>query len=393
MSNKIILESLLKLISYIEKESYVGYDPYDILNSKLNFSIVGKWGSIVATQIHKRNPINIRKLIRIKKTYNPKGMGLILHAYSLMYKINSLPSIKEKMDFIFNWLCDNYSKGYSGHCWGLNFPYHSRHNSLPSHMPSVVVTAFVGSGIFEYYLVTKNPKAKEILRSSCDFLLNDLHITKDKNNICFSYTPIKKDICFNATVLASELLAKNYHLTREDKLKEFAKKSVDFTIIQQHSDGKWNYSIDENGKEKKQIDFHQGFILNSIFDYVQYTDDSSEIYRNALVKGCNYYYHDQFFENGQSIWRVPKKWPTNIHNQSQGIITFCKLAKLSSNYLPFAERIALWTIKNMQDTKGYFYYQKGHFFTNKIPYMRWSQAWMMLALITLINSKGIKNVK
>jgi len=34
----------------------------------------------------------------------------------------------------------------------------------------------------------------------------------------------------------------------------------------------------------------------------------------------------------------------------------------------------------MQDNSGYFYYQKHKYFTNKISYIRWGQAWMMLAL-------------
>jgi hypothetical protein len=389
----LIENSLSKLIMYIEASDYKGYDPYDILNSKFKFSIFGRWGPIIATQLHKRNPINIRRLMMIQRSYNPKGMGLLLHAYSLLYRIKPQPPIKEMMDFIFNWLCNNYSTGYSGFCWGLGFPYSSTKSFLPANMPSTVVTAFVGRGIFEYYLVTRNFRAKEILRSCCDFVLNDIPITEYKNGICFSYTPIRKDICFNATMLASELLAINYFLTQEVKLKDFARLSVDFTIAHQHRDGRWNYSIDENGQEKEQVDFHQGFILNSIFDYMKYTVDSAEKYRNALIRGSNYYYHNQFLQNGQSIWRVPQKWPIDIHNQSQGIITFSKLASLSPDYLKFSLTIALWTIKNMQDAEGYFYYQKGRFVTNKIPYMRWSQAWMMLGLVTLSRFLGIKNVK
>jgi len=45
-----------------------------------------------------------------------------------------------------------------------------------------------------------------------------------------------------------------------------------------------------------------------------------------------------------------------------------------------AIKIAKWTIDNIQDEKGYFYYQRYRFFTNKIPYMRWSQAWMFYAI-------------
>jgi hypothetical protein len=48
-----------------------------------------------------------------------------------------------------------------------------------------------------------------------------------------------------------------------------------------------------------------------------------------------------------------------------------------------ARKIAGWAIANMQDEKGYFYYQKGRWITNKIPYIRWSQAWMFYALSLL----------
>jgi hypothetical protein len=91
----------------------------------------------------------------------------------------------------------------------------------------------------------------------------------------------------------------------------------------------------------------------------------------------------QFFDSGQSLWRLPRQWPTDIHSQSQGIITFSKLKDLDRNYLPFAKKIAAWTITHMQDKKGYFYFRKYPWFTNRIPYMRWGQAWMMLALSEL----------
>ena len=45
----------------------------------------------------------------------------------------------------------------------------------------------------------------------------------------------------------------------------------------------------------------------------------------------------------------------------------------------------------MQSPQGYFYYQKRRCYTNRISYMRWSQAWMFYA-ISLLNlyEKGIK---
>ncbi len=57
----------------MEGESYKGYDPYDTLMSFIPFVRINKWLAIIATQVQKRNPINIRPLLGIKKDYNPKG--------------------------------------------------------------------------------------------------------------------------------------------------------------------------------------------------------------------------------------------------------------------------------------------------------------------------------
>ena len=45
-------------------------------------------------------------------------------------------------------------------------------------------------------------------------------------------------------------------------------------------------------------------------------------------------------------------------------------------------KVLNWTIENMQSDKGYFYYQINKYFSSKIPYMRWAQAWMFYALST-----------
>jgi hypothetical protein len=78
----------------------------------------------------------------------------------------------------------------------------------------------------------------------------------------------------------------------------------------------------------------------------------------------------------------------DIHNQAQGIITFAQLKDYHPEYLDFAHIIARWTIENMQDRSGYFYYRKYPLFTNKIPYIRWSQGWMMVALSEMTLARG-----
>ena len=109
----------------------------------------------------------------------------------------------------------------------------------------------------------------------------------------------------------------------------------------------------------------------------------------AIEKGIKYYKESQFDPTGFSYYRIPIKYPVDIHNQAQGMITFSNLYKKlgDKEYLEFAEKIIKWTIENMWDPTGYFYTHKWPMFINKIPYIRWAQAWMMVALATLLKNK------
>jgi rhamnogalacturonyl hydrolase YesR len=139
-----------------------------------------------------------------------------------------------------------------------------------------------------------------------------------------------------------------------------------------------------NGVERKQIDFHQGFILDALDDFIINTRPDDGKYLEALLKGVDFYKNEQFLPDGRCKWRYPRRWPIDIHNQAQGIITFSRLRDRKPEYLDFARTIADWTITHMQDKSGYFYYQKWPIVTNKISYIRWGQAWMLFALSTLL---------
>lgn len=380
----IISQSLKNLGDYIESENFKGYDPYDTLNSWVPFHWLGKWGPILAIQLQKRNPINIRPFLGIKKDYNPKAMGLFLQAYSILYAKTNKREYLDKAEIFFEWLKENYSKGYSGYCWGYNFPWATQNKYVEPFTPSSVVTGFVCKGIYEYYRITDNKKAKEILISSTEFILNDLPVTKDNNGICFSYTPIEKDLCFNSSLLAAEILAKAYVVDPNLALKRKAISAVEWVVSHQKDDGRWNYSVDpKTGKEREQIDFHQGYVLECIFDIQNALGIPQEKWEKSLIRGMRFYKEEQFFPDGSSYWRWPRRYPVEIHNQAQGIITFTKVCRHYSSAEDFAATIAKWTIDNMQAEDGHFYYRNFKAHKHTVSYMRWSNAWMFLALATL----------
>jgi len=374
----------LELLNYIEKEEFKGYDPYDTLNSWVPFGWLGKWGKPIGIQIQKRNPLNVRSLIGIKKEYNPKAIGLLLHSYSLMYEKESNKDIKGKIDFLFNWLLENRTSGFKNYCWGYNFDWASSEKLLKAFSPTIVVSVFIAKGMIAYYEVLKDPKALEVLISIGNFIQEDLDHSEDESGICFSYSTIEVDCCYNASMLGSELFAFLYQETKVEKYKELAIRSTNFVVDKQKADGKWNYSIKLNsGKERTQVDFHQGYVVDSLGYVMKYIPSTKSRYLSHFKKGLNYYQKNQFLNNGQSFYRVPSKWPIEIHNQAQGIVSFARWAEFDESYLNQSKKVANYTIENMRSRKGFFYYKKYPLLTIKTPFMRWSEAWMLLALTEL----------
>jgi hypothetical protein len=49
-----------------------------------------------------------------------------------------------------------------------------------------------------------------------------------------------------------------------------------------------------------------------------------------------------------------------------------------------AQSILRWALIHMWDDRGFFYYRVLRSWTDRTSYMRWSQAWMLLAMVMLL---------
>lgn len=383
---EIVEKSLEKLEHYCREENFKGWDPYDGLNSQLFKSIPfiskNRIARIIWIQSFKRSPVNFRKITGVKKDYNSKGLGLFLSGYCNLYSKNQKESYLQQIYFLSEKLIELQNKDWSGSCWGYNFDWQARAFFQPKNTPTVVATVFNASALIDAYEITKDEKLLNTARSSCDFILSDLNRTySESTNFAFSYSPLDKSVVFNASLLGSRLLARVYDFTGEEKLIEEAKKSVDFCCSFQKTDGSWAYGI---LPFHQWIDnFHTGYNLECIFDYMKFSTDPS--YKNHLKIGFEYYINTFFTKEGISKYYNNSIYPIDIHASAQLIITLIKLGKFEEQKT-LANKVLIWTINNMQSPKGYFYYQKNRFFSSKIPYMRWAQAWMFYALSTYLKT-------
>ena len=382
---KEIVTSFNQLIDYCEQEAFKGYDPYDGLNSKLFRAIPAvsknRYARLLWIQTFKRSPVNLRAITGVKKEYNPKALGLFLSGYCNLYKTKPDQKYLDKIYFFAARLLELQNTQWSGACWGYNFDWQARAFFQPKNTPTVVASVFIASAFLDAYEITKDEALLKTARSTCNFILKDLNRTADaKGNFAFSYSPLDTSVVFNASLLGSRLLARVYSFTKEKELIDEAKKSVEFCCSFQKQDGSWGYGT---LPFHQWIDnFHTGYNLECIADYMKYSGD--ELYKNNVAKGFEYYINTFFTEEGIAKYYNNTVYPVDIHAPAQMIITLAKLDKFKA-YKNVADKVMEWTIKNMQSPQGYFYYQVNKYFSSKISYMRWAQAWMFYALSTYIN--------
>lgn len=387
-----VIDSFVTLRDYCEKEGFKGWDPYDGLNSRIFQAIPFLKKSalcrLVTIQGFKRSPINLRPLALVPKEYNAKGIGLFLQGYCNIYKaVNANLGLENKLgtkevllkriNELAELLILLQSKGYSGACWGYNFDWQARRLFLfPKYTPTVVATNFCATALMDAYEVTQNEDYLKIALSAANFVLGDLHRAEYNKGFLFSYSPLKgNDTVFNASLLGSKLLACCYHYTSKKEYMEKARASVLACCNAQRDDGSWLYGM---LPVQNWIDsFHTGYNLDGLIAYEEQTGDNS--FHVNIEKGFTFYIEYFFEKDGCPKYYHDRKYPIDIHCPGQLLITLCRLHRLN-DYREFVEKVLEWTIANMQDKRGYFYYQLKPGMSSKISYMRWSNAFMFNAL-------------
>jgi len=384
--------SLLSLQKYCQQQNYSGWDPYDGLSSKV-FQGLGlhklAFFRLVWIQLFKRNPINLRRLLLVPKGYNPKGIGLFLSAYSkelIALKKNgegNHADLAKNVNTLADLLIGIRSEGFSGSCWGYNFDWQARGGLFfPSGTPTVVATTYAAYGLFDAYEATGNTRYLNVALDAVNFVLKDLSRDyRDDGTFLFSYSVTKgNNTVYNASLLGSKLLSRAYYYNNDESLIDVAKGSVQAVMNAQEKDGSWVYG--ELSFQSWKDSFHTGFNLECLADYMKFTGDKS--IEAGINLGFDYYIKNFFTDEGVPKYYNNEVFPVDIHSPAQLVVTVESMGRMKE-YRGLVDKVINWTVNNMQDPEGFFYYQKKKYWTKKIPYMRWSQAWMAHSLVVYNN--------
>jgi len=383
---------------YCESHNFAGHDPYDALNSPLlrGMSFGNKYLRIAFTQGLKRLPFNLRSLFLVPKDYNPKGLGLFIWGYTKLYKREKNPLYLTQIEKLLNLLdgcktpiqLDSRLRGNdsaeldtglrrydgaAGHGWGYNFDWQSRAFFVPKYTPTVVNSSFIGHALLNTFEFTNLTRAKDLALPIGTFITQNLNRLNEDGTVCFSYTPIDHYFVHNANLLGASLLIRLYKETDNQEYKITALAALAYAMKHQRPDGSWFYA--EKDIAHWIDSFHTGFNLQAIRYFLDL--GFAEEYRAQYEKGVRFYTDNFFLADGTPKYYHDRVYPIDIHSPAQAIVFFSGLGR---QYEELTNIILNWMIDNMQGPSGAFYFQKHRYYTNKIPYMRWSQAWAFHAL-------------
>ncbi|MBK9401136.1 MAG: hypothetical protein IPN36_09835 [Bacteroidetes bacterium] len=370
--------SLHRLLGFVEKERFMGYDPYDGLTSPLFRLPVLKNNHqlrFLAQQFIKRSPINLRPLLGIKRRLNPVSLGLGIQAYSCLYQKNKNSDYRKKVEEMIDQLVKLIPTNYTGACWGYDFPWEARYASIPAYQPTVVATGIITNSLYIAHATFNNTLARELVIKGCEFVTTHLNRTVEEDgSFCFSYSPFDREKVFNASMKGSRLLAQGYQLTKNPEWKNLAAQSIAWVMKHQSKEGAWIYSQRNAGQR---IDnYHTAYVLDCLDEYIKCTGDLR--FTEALKKGVQFYVSHFITKEGQPKFYNNEPWPVDCTAAGQTLLSLVRFGHIDT-----AKKCALWMIHHMQSPAGNFYFRKFKSHTEKTAFMRWSDSWMLAGLSSL----------
>ena len=379
-------QAITGLLDYCRWNDWAGFDPFDGLNSQVFAALPflhNRIGRLVFIQAMKRSPLNFRPLLLVPRAENPKGLAVFVSALIVLSKTEVIQN-DDDIAHLIERLVALRSKDRPHFCWGYNFDWQSRAFFLPKFVPNIICTTFAGNALLDACDKFGNARYLDMAISAGNFLLDGLNVTRTGDGLCFSYTPLDNGRVHNANLLGAAYLSRLYSLTKESKFLEPAEQAVRFSTRRQNKDGSWAYGED---KTQRWIDhFHTGYNLVALKRFSEYTGEKHVL--ENIENGFRFYRENLFTEDGLPKYYHNRLYPIDIHAIAYSIITLCEFRDLDKGNLDLAKRIFTWSAKEMQGREGCFFYQKSRHFKNRIPYMRWSQAWMLYALAILDGHSG-----
>lgn len=380
--NDQISRALRTTLAFSHTEGYAGYNKHDGLNSPVLRACLGwaKWPRLAGTQLVTRSPLNLRPLLGVPKTRNSKGQGLFASAYLDAWQRTNDPDDLDQAIRLLDWLLDHPSAGFPGLSWGYPYPWQDVGFYAPRHFPNRVVTCWIGFAFVTAARATGEDRYVDALSRIAEFLTRTPNVLQDDRKMkCYSYVPDASVTwaVMDVPALVGAFLAEAATVTNVDAAEE-STRLLAWVADKQTDYGAWFYTHPSGDSHITHDNYHSAIILDCFDRYREATGDDR--FEDTYNRGLQFYRDRLVTAESAPRWMSDRDYPYDIHGAASGILCFARAARVDPAFRQDADRLVAWTLENMYDPRGFFYYQKRRWYTRRFLLMRWANAWMSHAL-------------
>jgi hypothetical protein len=365
----------------LEAVDFRGWDPYDALSSRaVRVAAQRALGRQAAIQTFKRSPVNLRPFLAVPSRRHTKATALCVSAYA---ELARLPG-GERYAVLAASLAEDLAarvviRDATAIGWAYDFDVQTRWGFYPAGEPNAIVTAFTLEALRAVSAVPGAPEGVSDLARRVAGAVPQAFGREDQP--FFGYYSRAQTPVHNASaLLASAAAGWSVH----GDVPEAANRAIQYTVSKQAADGSWPYG-ERPGLEW--VDgYHTAYILVALERWLAIRDDPAV--EAALLRGLRFYIDRLFEPSGAPRATSDRCYPIDIHGASSAIWSLTLLRDRTTNALPLATRVLEWTRGHMRRRDGRYAFQLHRRYRNSIPYIRWNDAHMLLALATFATTEG-----
>lgn len=384
-------DALRATLDFSRSREWAGYNKHDGLNSPILRPLLGssRLTRLAAIQLVTRSPVNLRPLLRVPPTRNPKGIGLFAHALLDHHRAGGDGDGDDlrQAEELLRWLLDHPAQGFRGLSWGYPYPWQDVGFYAPTGFPNRVVTCWIGFALAEAVRVAGDATYREALPRIAEFLLEEPgRLVDDDEELCLAYVPDPsvRWAVMDVPALAGAFLAEAAQLTGQGELRADAARLVRWTARRQTDYGAWFYTDPPGESHITHDNYHTAIILDCLDRYRRASGDAS--FDAAYDRGLAYYRDHLFTRRWAPRWMSDREYPHDVHGAASGILCFVRAAARDPAWWEPAEGVLRWTLDSLYDPQGFFYYQRTRWGTKRFLLMRWANAWMCRALAAVVRA-------
>lgn len=299
--------------------------------------------------------------------------------YAKLFALTGDPAHQKRIDLCLEWLRKNRSAGYSEYCWGNSFSFSTRAGTIPKDTPTIVWSSLIGLAFLEAYEATGIEEYASVAQSVGRWV-KELPRQETSRGCCLSYVPFMQSSIHNSNMLGGALLSRVGSQTGAKDFVDLAAEAMRYSCERQRPNGAWFYG--EEPKYHWVDSFHTGYNLDCLKYYINSTGDVR--YAQQLKLGFKYFRENFFEDSGRPKYFDKQTMPTDIQCAAQAIDTLATFSETEEGARDLAVKVATWTIDEMQDPDGHFYYRDLGWKKIKTPMFHWGQGTMFKALTNLL---------